>query len=406
MAQQHRAVTLGRDGHPPGPQPVEHITRLAARALDPGGRAAGRGVVAGPVPVAAADRDSRGVPGQPPRERGGPALVEPAPVPDLGQRRAAPHRVGPADRPGERVVDRQQPAAGRGRLEPVVRLAPEVDPADVAQRTRVPAVGGQLLAGHQYDPVPPGHAGQLGVVADRVVVGDREEVQPAPGREHGQFGDGQRAIGVHRVRVQVTGQPLLSGIGRQVPPRWPLLQRRRRRGGGRQQPFGAAPRGLRRHPVRHPARRDAVHPDHHLPDPGLDLARQVSRRGGVAGDGEPAAGATRPAPEAARPEAAQVEHRAGRVVVGQLHPQPGRSRPDFHRQVMPGRLEPVLQRPDPGVHRARAVCVHPAWPAGSAAAARSASASKVTAGGSGGSPYRTANTCRRAPASGAVLTPG
>ena len=198
---------FGRNGHPARPQPVEHVSRLVAFALDPGGRAPRRGVRTLPVPVAAPDRDRRGIPGQPPGQRQVPAQVEPAPVPDLEQRRAAAHRAGPAQRPGERVVDRQQPARRLGRVQPGVRLLAEVDPAHVAQCAGVSAVGRHLLAGQQDDPVPPRRGGQLGVVADRVVVGDGEKIEPAPGREHGQLGNGQLAVRVHGVRVQVAGRP-------------------------------------------------------------------------------------------------------------------------------------------------------------------------------------------------------
>src|SRR4029077_18328495 len=129
------------------PQAVEHVTRLVPLELDPGGRAPRRGVRTPLVPVAAPDRDRRGIPGQPPGQRQVPAQVEPAPVPYLEQRRAAEHRAGPAHRPGERVVDRQQPARRLGRVQPGVRLLAEVDPADVAQCAGVPAVGRPLLAG-------------------------------------------------------------------------------------------------------------------------------------------------------------------------------------------------------------------------------------------------------------------
>ena len=158
VAQQHRPISFGRDGDQARPQAVEHVARVVPGALDPGGRAAGRGVGSRLVPVAAAHRDRRGIPGQPPGQRSGPVRVEPAPVPDLDQRRAAPHRADPADRPGERVVDRQQAARRLGGIQPFVRLPAEVDPADVAERASVPAVGRDLLAGQQGDPIAPGRA--------------------------------------------------------------------------------------------------------------------------------------------------------------------------------------------------------------------------------------------------------
>ena len=51
---------------------------------------------------------------------------------------------------------------------------------------------------------------------------------------------------------------------------------------------------------------------------------------------KPPARAARPAAEPVRAETAEVEHRAPVPLVLQLDPQPGRPRPDLHRQVMPG----------------------------------------------------------------------
>ena len=48
--------------------------------------------------------------------------------------------------------------------------------------------------GQQGDPVPGRRAGQLGVVADRVVVGDREEVEAVLRGQPGQLRHGQRAV--------------------------------------------------------------------------------------------------------------------------------------------------------------------------------------------------------------------
>ena len=67
-------------------------------------------------------------------------------------------------------------------------------------------------------------------------------------------------------------------------------------------------------------RRDAVHADHHLPRPGLDLAGQVPGRGRLTGDDERLAGAARPAAEPVRAETAEVEHRSVDAVVIQLDP--------------------------------------------------------------------------------------
>ena len=351
MAQQHRPVTFGRDGDPACPQARQHVARLVPGALDPGGRVPRRGVGPRLVPVTAAHRDRRGVPGQPPGQRSGPAQVEPARMPDLDQRRAAAHRADPAERPGERVVDRQQAARCFGGVQPVVRLPAEVDPADLAERSGVSAVGRHLLAGQQRDPVPPGRRGQFGVVADRVVVGDREEVQAASGRQGGQFGDGQHTVRVHGVRVQVTGQPALPLPGWQGPARRPVPGLRRL-GRGRRRPQGRAHRrGLGRQPVAHAVRRDTVHADHHLPRPGLDLPGQVAWRGRLGGDDERLAGAARPAAEPARAKAAEVEHRSVDALVFEFDPQPGRPGRHLHRQVVPGGREAVLERPPPRVPR-------------------------------------------------------
>ena len=135
---------------------------------------------------------------------------------------------------------------------------------------------------------------------------------------------------------------------RQLPARRPVQRRRRGRRSGRQQ-AGRTRRGLRRYPVAHAVRRDVVHADHHLPDPGLQLARQVSGCGPVRGDDERPARPARPAAEPVRPQAAQVEYGVPGPVVFQLDPQPGGARPHLHRQVMPRRGEPVLERPPPVV---------------------------------------------------------
>jgi hypothetical protein len=60
------------------------------------------------------------------------------------------------------------------------------------------------------------------VVADGVVVGDREEVEAVARREQREFGHGQLAVGVHGVGVQVTGEPAPPRPGRQVPGRGPV----------------------------------------------------------------------------------------------------------------------------------------------------------------------------------------
>ncbi len=272
-------------------------------------------------------------------------------MPDLDQRRAAAHRVHPADLAGERMVDRQQAPARLGGVQPVVGFPAEVDPAEVAERSRMPPVGRHLLPGDQGDPVPPRRGGQLGVMADGVVVGDGEELQASFDRQHGQLGDGQHAVGVHGVGVQVTWPPAQARAGRQHPSRRPFRCRRRYRSTMRPNGPGRVPRRQRfcGQLVRHSVRRDAVHADHHLPRSGFDRTWQIAGRGGVAGDDEGLAGTARPAAEPVRPQAAEVEHRPGRALVGQLDAQPGRPRRHLHRQVVPRGGEPVLQRPPSGV---------------------------------------------------------
>ena len=56
----------------------------------------------------------------------------------------------------------------------------------------------------------------MSVVADRVVVGDGEKVEAAASRERRQLDDLQATVGVHGVAVEVAGQPLVAGGGRQV----------------------------------------------------------------------------------------------------------------------------------------------------------------------------------------------
>jgi len=85
----------------------------------------------------------------------------------------------------ERVVDREQPAVGLDRGDPVVDGMPEVDPADRPERVGVAAIGGDLLPGQQLYAVGSRHGGQLGVVADGVVIGHGQVVQAAPGSQCG-----------------------------------------------------------------------------------------------------------------------------------------------------------------------------------------------------------------------------
>ena len=67
---------------------------------------------------------------------------------------------------------------------------------------------------------------------------------PRPAARSGQFGDGQRAVRVHGVRVQVTGQPAAARPGGQRPARRPVPGRRRPRAGRRRPQARAERRGL------------------------------------------------------------------------------------------------------------------------------------------------------------------
>ena len=144
-----------------------------------------------------------------------------------------------------------------------------------------------------------GGGGQLGVVADRVVVGDREEVEALPDREPGQLGHGHGAVRVHGVRMQVTRQPAPSG---------PAGSSRR---GGRSASGGSGSGGgggasspgvlltCAGQPVLGPAGRHPVQADHHLPGSRLEIAGQVAGRRRVRGDHERPAGPAGPAAEPA-----------------------------------------------------------------------------------------------------------
>ena len=281
MAVEHRAVTFGRNGDVAAAQ-GRRVRRPARRRRTrprwsggPGGASApGRCQSLPPTGIAAASQASHQDSGS------GPARVEPAPVPDLEQRRAAAHRAGPADRPGERVVDRQQ-AARPPRWRPASRPARAGSRSSRRRRAR-PACPPSVVTswpGSRVIPYRRAAAGQLGVVADRVVVGDREEVQPAlrpPGRpargRSARRPSARCACAGHRPASGGPAGP--AGPGAAAGPRAPAVRARRRR---RQRP--GRRRGLRRHPVGHAVRRDAVHADHHLPRPGLELARQVAGRG-------------------------------------------------------------------------------------------------------------------------------
>ena len=148
----------------PAASPSEHCAAASAGpaagssrvAGDPGDRRAHRAALGGGVEVAAADRRRRAagrVPGPPPGDRGRPGPVRPGPVPHLEQRRVLVQLVQPGAVGDQRVVDRQQPAGVGDVADPGVGWSPEVDPADVAERVGVAAVGRELLAREQPDAV-------------------------------------------------------------------------------------------------------------------------------------------------------------------------------------------------------------------------------------------------------------
>src|SRR5262249_3559248 len=76
----------------------------------------------------------------------------------------------------------------------------------------------------------------------------------------------------------------------------------------------------------------------------VKLAWQVSGGGGGRSDDDPPPGAAGPATKPGRAQAAEIED-AARRAVGEFDPERVRSRRDLHRQVMPGRGEPVGQGP-------------------------------------------------------------
>ncbi len=236
------------------------------------------------------------------------------------------------------MVDRHEAARALGVVEPGVGGLSEVDPADVAEHVGVAAVSGDLLAGDERD-VAAG-LGQPGVVADRVVVGDGQEVEAAPVGQFGQLGDGQAAVAVQGVGVEVAGVPAQAVHVGDVPAGRALAVRRllghrlgRRDGVGRD---------LQR--VVQPLRRDPVQAQPDVPRARLGLARQVAGGGPVAGDRVLVAGAARPAAITVRRVAAEVEH-ALRPVVRQLHVHGGGPGRHLERHLAQDALQPVVQCP-------------------------------------------------------------
>ncbi len=267
------------------------------------------------MPVAAANCDRGWMPGEPPRQRRSPVRVEPAPVPDLEQRRPPCHRRGPAHLTAVRVINGQQPARLLGPGQPVVGRLAEVHPADVAERIGVALVGGHLLPGQQGDAVRRRGGRQLDMVAGRVVVGHGEEVKAALDREPGQLGHGQHAVGVHRVRVQVAGQPAHPAGGGQVARAKPVGDRGDRLVPGVRNGATGLTGDVRGQRVADAGGGNPVQSQHYLPGAGLEVAGQVSGGGRPGADHEGPACPARPAAESGRAEAAQVKDGRGGVVV-------------------------------------------------------------------------------------------
>jgi hypothetical protein len=210
--------------------------------------------------------------------------------------------------PGQRMVDGKQTAVGLDGVQPRGRRLAEVHPADAPEGVGMPEAGGDLLARNQLYPRVVAGSAQLAVVTDRVVVGDRQKVQTSSGSQAGELGHGEHAVGVDGVRMEVPCPPYQPLDRGQFSSRWTLGSRRICGSGLRLHRGGGASIHLRDDLVVQPARRDAVQPEHDVPDAGLELTGQVSRRGSVAGDGELLAGSARPAPEGLRRFASEVEH--------------------------------------------------------------------------------------------------
>jgi hypothetical protein len=82
----------------------------------------------------------------------------------------------------------------------------EVDPAVDAPHVGVPAVGGDLHAGQPEEPLAR-HGVERRVVADRVVVGHGQHVEPAFERGRAQVAQRAARVAVVRVALQVGAVP-------------------------------------------------------------------------------------------------------------------------------------------------------------------------------------------------------
>ena len=190
--------------------------------------------------------------------------------------------------------------AGHGGVVAAAELLPTLDAPGVG----VSVVGGDLLA-RDEEQVVAADLSQVGQMADGVVLGDGDEVEPpSPGRSS-QVGQAARAIGMMGVALQVTT----------VPTGFPAQHRR---GQGT---------GLRwwRHVTRlaedgqaivASCGQDAVQAEDDVPGAGVQGTGQVARRGRGRRDGERAPVAAAPAPKTLSPqklaaagvETADVQH--------------------------------------------------------------------------------------------------
>jgi len=319
-----RAVRRLADEGVPGAQPVQQRGGGGrARAVDPGGRRADAGDMRARqvVRVATADRH------QP--------LALPQPGLPVGQRlavedlpRAVPHfdAVLPGDRLEFPRGTHRTGVVARGEVaqlhrapdrfgHQVRRQRAKVDPLFQSPDVPVPFVRGDLAAGDQHQ-VARIDRRQGGQMADRVVIGDRQEVQPQ------RLGGGDQVARVG-VAVAVVGMAVQLAA---IPPVRAGGQRRmavgEREQGGRGGDLAVLPnQEAQRNGVVAAFRRALVEAERDVPLARVQRPRQIARRGVVMADEKLAAGAAGPAPEAAPgvAGAALVEQaNVQRVAAGQM----------------------------------------------------------------------------------------
>jgi len=118
------------------------------------------------------------------------------------------------------VIDRQQAAAPGDLGDPGGGWTAEVDRADTAVRARMSGFGGDLLAGDHADAELPAERGEFAVVGDRVVIGDRQYVQPGRHGKRGEVSDRGRTVRVQGMRMQISGHPFQPRSCGQRSARW------------------------------------------------------------------------------------------------------------------------------------------------------------------------------------------